>query len=109
MGGQPATVEVAAVEVTSKGSVRRVEVELRFTSTASLTVDPATWTLLTDQGNEYPPTSGSARAPRLKTTTVSPGHSVEGWLAFDALPADTHGFLDLVGTDGTTILAIELY
>jgi uncharacterized membrane protein len=109
LGGQPATIEVTAVHITSTATARRVEAELQFTSTTSLLVDPSTWTLLTDLGNEYAATTKGARAPALSAGTVGAGHNVKGWLTFVPLPADTHGFLELVGPDGAAILAVELY
>jgi hypothetical protein len=108
-GGQPVTIKIVAAQVTAGAAgVRRVEVELEFTSSVALDVTPDDWRLLTDEGTQVDAAADLSRANPLAAGTLVPNRPLVGWLEFDVSAGSGSGFLEFLDASGDPMFLVSV-
>ncbi len=102
------TVTVLTVDPTTTGSTTRIAIDVRYAArSAAWAVGPTAWSVITADSSKTTITAGT-RTPALRSETLSPHGTLEGWLEVTMPAAAQDPFLVFQAADGTELFVVPL-
>jgi len=102
------TVTVLTIDPTTTGPTTRIAIDVRYAANDSAwAVQPAAWSVITADSSK-PTISAGSRTPALRSETLPPHGTLEGWFEVTMPAGAVDPFLLFSGADGTELFVVAL-